>query len=363
MSPGQRVLEIGFGWGSLSLLLAKHFGARVTGITLSEQQLSLATQRVKDAGLEHLIDFHLVDYRVHQPANGVAYDRIVSCEMLEAVGHEYMPDYFRHCGRLLAPGGVLVVQVITTPEGRYDAYRRSTDFIKEYIFPGCCCPSLAAVLAAAGAGGGFTLAASEEIGTHYAPTLLRWREAFMANAGPLKALGFNDAFIRCWDYYFQYTVRARKMDIAPCARLLTRVVARHADLALTRYPFFLPAGRRLRHANAGRRAAGAHAAGQCCHSGKRALPRRAGGHAAQALVVSAGGRNTRSVHVDRGPAGSIDLVFFYPQILLSCAARACLATRPTRDMLGRGQVGAGRDMRIAPAAYGGTCLTSVTASA
>ena len=204
VSPGQRVLEIGFGWGSLSLLLAKHFGARVTGITLSEQQLALATQRVKDAGVEHLVDFHLVDYRVHQPAGGLAYDRIVSCEMLEAVGHEYMPDYFRHCGRLLAPGGVLVVQVITTPEGRYEAYRRSTDFIKEYIFPGCCCPSLAAVLAAAGAGGNFTLAASEEIGTHYAPTLLRWREAFMANRPQLHALGFNDAFVRCWELYFEY---------------------------------------------------------------------------------------------------------------------------------------------------------------
>ncbi len=198
------MLEIGFGWGSLSLLLAKHYGVRVTGITLSAQQLELATRRVRDAGLEHMIDFHLVDYRVHVPAGGVPYDRVISCEMLEAVGHEFMPSYFGHVARLLAPGGVAVIQVITTPEARYDAYRDSTDFIKEYIFPGCCCPSLTAVLDAAGAGGGLTLAAMEDIGPHYAPTLLRWREAFVANADALRRLGFSDSFIRCWDYYFNY---------------------------------------------------------------------------------------------------------------------------------------------------------------
>jgi cyclopropane-fatty-acyl-phospholipid synthase len=96
------------------------------------------------------------------------------------------------------------VQVITTPEPRYDAYRRSTDFIKEYIFPGCCCPSVTAVLAAAATAGGFTLAGFEEIGPHYAPTLLRWREAFMANQAKIAALGFSAAFVRCWDYYFSY---------------------------------------------------------------------------------------------------------------------------------------------------------------
>jgi cyclopropane fatty-acyl-phospholipid synthase-like methyltransferase len=211
------------------------------GITLSEQQLALATQRVRDAGVAHLVTFHLVDYRVHAPEGGVPYDRcahkphsqhtlmgthcaricsfsrhsfrfffplscrsIISCEMLEAVGHEYLGEYFAHCSRLLAPNGVLVVQVITTPECRYEAYRSSTDFIKEYIFPGCCCPSLTAVLAAAGERGGFTLAALEEIGPHYAPTLLRWRDAFLANAPQLAALGFGPAFIRCWDYYFCY---------------------------------------------------------------------------------------------------------------------------------------------------------------
>jgi cyclopropane-fatty-acyl-phospholipid synthase len=203
LSPGMHVLEIGFGWGSLTLLLASHYGVRVTGITLSEQQLALAQERVNAAGLAERVTFVLADYRVHVPASGERYDAIISCEMLEAVGHEFMPAYFTHCGRLLAPTGLLVVQVITTPEYRYDAYRDSTDFIKEYIFPGCCCPSLAAVLAAAG-GAGLSLDSLADIGPHYAPTLLRWRQAFMAARPRLAALGFNDAFVRCWDYYFQY---------------------------------------------------------------------------------------------------------------------------------------------------------------
>jgi len=362
VSPGQRVLEIGFGWGSLSLLLAKHFGARVTGITLSEQQLSLATQRVKDAGLEHLIDFHLVDYRVHQPANGVAYDRIVSCEMLEAVGHEYMPDYFRHCGRLLAPGGVLVVQVITTPEGRYDAYRRSTDFIKEYIFPGCCCPSLAAVLAAAGAGGGFTLAASEEIGTHYAPTLLRWREAFMANAGPLKALGFNDAFIRCWD-----CACPRNGYRGPSAR--TDASALFITRPQTTFSTALQASPHARSgtcSSCSRSRATPQRSGTC----PSALSRRdsspsSGGERRQpqhtALVVSADSRNTQCTSIEGSSIDRPMPPLWYPSIhrFICHLLRACL--RRVRPMLGRGLA------RVAtcgsPAADGGTCLTSLTASA
>ena len=205
LKPGMHVLEIGFGWGSLSLLLAKHYGVHVTGITLSEQQLQLASQRVQAAGLGHLITFQLCDYRAHEPPAGLpAYDAIISCEMLEAVGHEYLPAYFHHVARLLAPTGIAVIQVITTPEGRYDIYRTSTDFIKEYIFPGCCCPSLTAVLAAAGASN-LTLGECEDIGPHYAPTLLRWREKFMAAQGRITSeMGFPPSFIRAWDLYFQY---------------------------------------------------------------------------------------------------------------------------------------------------------------
>lgn len=201
--PGDHVLEIGFGWGSLTLLLVQHFGARVTGITLSEQQLALAQERVDAAGVADRVSFQLVDYRALRPEGGARFDRIISCEMLEAVGHEYLPDYFHHCDRLLAPDGVLVVQVITTPEERYEEYRRSTDFIKEYIFPGCCCPSLEAVVCAASRTP-LTLVGLEDIGPHYSPTLLRWRDAFVGNRGELLKLGFSEQFIRCWDYYFSY---------------------------------------------------------------------------------------------------------------------------------------------------------------
>ncbi len=124
--------------------------------------------------------------------------------MLEAVGHEYLPEYFRHVARLMSPtNGMAVIQVITTPEGRYEAYQNSTDFIKEYIFPGCCCPSIGAVIAAAGISN-LTMQSCDDIGPHYAPTLLRWRQAFMAHADKVRALGFSEAFIRCWDLYFQY---------------------------------------------------------------------------------------------------------------------------------------------------------------
>jgi cyclopropane-fatty-acyl-phospholipid synthase len=203
LKPGMHVLEIGFGWGSLTLLLVKRYGVKVTGITLSTQQLALAQQRVDAAGVSHLVSFHLADYRVFVPPAGVRYDRTLSCEMLEAVGHEFIPAFFGHCARLMSPQGLLVIQVITTPEYRYDAYRRSTDFIKEYIFPGCCCPSLTAVTAAAGTAM-LSLDSCTDIGPHYAPTLLRWRQAFVGNRERLHALGFSEAFVRCWDYYFQY---------------------------------------------------------------------------------------------------------------------------------------------------------------
>ncbi|CAI5518464.1 unnamed protein product, partial [Closterium sp. Naga37s-1] len=143
IDSSHHVLEIGFGWGSLALETVSITGCRYTGITLSSQQLQLATERVKAAGLQDRINFMLCDYR-NLPGTG-KFDRILSCEMLEAVGHEYLGDFFHHCDRLLAMDGLLVVQVITTPESRYEEYRLSSDFIKEYIFPGCCVPSLSAL--------------------------------------------------------------------------------------------------------------------------------------------------------------------------------------------------------------------------
>ncbi|CAI5508123.1 unnamed protein product [Closterium sp. Naga37s-1] len=196
------VLEIGFGWGSLALETVSLTGCRYTGITLSSQQLQLATERVKAAGLQDRINFMLCDYR-NLPGTG-KFDRILSCEMLEAVGHEYLGDFFHHCDRLLAMDGLLVVQVITTPESRYEEYRLSSDFIKEYIFPGCCVPSLSALTNAMAKSSAFSVEELENIGPHYATTLMRWHDNFMAHRHEIMEMGFGPKFIRTWQYYFVY---------------------------------------------------------------------------------------------------------------------------------------------------------------
>eukprot|EP00850_Spirogloea_muscicola_P013250 SM000089S23806 [mRNA] locus=s89:24895:31296:- [translate_table: standard] len=186
------VLEIGFGWGSMAIELVRTTGCQYTGITLSHEQLKYAKQRVLAAGLSDHITLLLCDYR-SLPGHG-GYDRIISCEMLEAVGHEYLGQFFGHCDRLLAMQGLLVVQVITTPEERYEEYRRSTDFIKQYIFPGCCVPSFAALTAAMASSSTFSVEDVENIGPHYATTLLRWRDNFLAHSRDVVKMGFNDKF-------------------------------------------------------------------------------------------------------------------------------------------------------------------------
>ncbi|KAK6122790.1 hypothetical protein DH2020_043468 [Rehmannia glutinosa] len=175
VSKNHHILEIGCGWGTLAIEVVKRTGCKYTGITLSEQQLQYAEVKVKEAGLQDRIKFLLCDYR--QLPNTKKYDRIISCEMLEAVGHEFMEDFFRCCESVLAEDGLLVLQFISIPDERYDEYRRSSDFIKEYIFPGGCLPSLSRVTSA------------------------------MATASRLceiQALGFDGKFIRTWEYYFDY---------------------------------------------------------------------------------------------------------------------------------------------------------------
>jgi cyclopropane-fatty-acyl-phospholipid synthase len=151
IKPGQRVLDIGFGWGGLSLHAAKKHGCKVTGITLSVEQKDLAMKRVKKEKLEHLITFEVIDYRTfaRRKDNLGAFDRVLSCEMIEAVGHEHLTEFFWAVEQVLARDGILVMEAITTTEERYEVYRRSTDFIKTIIFPGSCCPSLHALTDAA----------------------------------------------------------------------------------------------------------------------------------------------------------------------------------------------------------------------
>jgi cyclopropane-fatty-acyl-phospholipid synthase len=194
------VLEIGCGWGGFAVFAAGTYGCRVTGITLSEEQAALARQRVTDAGLDDLVDIRIVDYR---KVTG-RFDRIVSIEMLEAVGHRYLATYFETLDRLLAPDGLAAIQVITIPEQRYDTYRRRPDFIQRYIFPGGHLPSLEVMAGTMGRASELYVDDVENIGMHYAETLRRWRERFLDHVDEVRALGFDDRFVRMWEFYLAY---------------------------------------------------------------------------------------------------------------------------------------------------------------
>jgi len=204
--PGQTILDIGFGWGGLSLHAAKKYGCKVTGITLSVEQKALAEARVKKEGLEHMINFEVVDYRIfaRRTENQGRFDRVLCCEMIEAVGHNHLPEYFWAVEQVLNRDGILVMEAITTPEERYEAYRRSTDFINTIIFPGGLCPSLHALVDAAYKSSSLTLEHIDNIGLHYAKTLSEWRRRFNAQEGTVKQLGFDDVFLRVWNYYMTY---------------------------------------------------------------------------------------------------------------------------------------------------------------
>ncbi len=191
------VLEIGCGWGGFALAAVRRTGCRVTGITISPAQHALAVERVRQAGLEDRIDIQLRDYR---HVDGV-FDRVVSIEMLEAVGEKYMTDFFQACDRLLKKEGRAVIQTITIPDQRYRAYRRQRDWIQKHIFPGGHLPSLNLISNILTRKTAFTVDHLEYIGRHYATTLSHWRRRFVDNEARVRALGFDTPFIRKWVYY------------------------------------------------------------------------------------------------------------------------------------------------------------------
>lgn len=200
LRPEHHVLEIGCGWGGFAVAAARQTGCRVTAITLSEEQLAFASRRVAEAGLQDRVEIRLEDYRRIRGQ----YDRIVSIEMLEAVGHRYYGTFFGACDRLLAPGGRVVIQVITIPDQRYERYRRSPDWIQKHIFPGGMLPCLNALSTAMMHGSSFVVEHLDNIGPHYAPTLREWRRRFDAAEADLDALGYDEAFRRKWRYYLSY---------------------------------------------------------------------------------------------------------------------------------------------------------------
>jgi len=197
LQPHHHLLEIGSGWGSFALHAAKRYGCRITSITLSEQQLALARRRVEEAGLGGQVEIRLQDYRQVRGS----FDRIVSIEMLEAVGYEYFPTFFAACDRLLKPGGRLFLQTITVPDQRFEAYRRQFDWIRKYIFPGGCLASIHAIATAIRTHTQFQIQWLRDIGPHYARTLRGWRERFTGNLPEVRRLGFDERFIRMWDFY------------------------------------------------------------------------------------------------------------------------------------------------------------------
>ncbi len=198
--PEHHVLEIGTGWGGFAIHLAKTVGCRVTTTTISKEQFELATARIAAAGLADRITVLLQDYR---DLTGT-YDRLVSIEMIEAVGHEFYGTFFERCAALLTPHGRLALQSITVEDRRYDFQRTSVDFIKKHIFPGSNIPSVSVLLQAASPTD-LRLVRAEEIGLHYAGTLRAWRDNFLANAERVRALGFDDRFMRMWEFYLCYT--------------------------------------------------------------------------------------------------------------------------------------------------------------
>lgn len=211
LAVGQDVLEIGFGWGSLAERMIRRRGCRLTGLTLSVEQLAYANNRLSTLGLSQAADLRLQDYRDIEGA----FDRIVSIEMLEAVGEQYWPAFFGKLTELLRPNGVAVLQVITIDERYFENYRRNPDFVQRYIFPGGMLPTVTAIKEEVHRAG-LDLQAAESFGASYALTLAAWRERFERSWPVIELLGFDQVFKRMWEYYLAYCeagFRAGALDV------------------------------------------------------------------------------------------------------------------------------------------------------
>lgn len=200
LKKGDHILEIGSGWGGFALHAAKKYGCRVTTVTISEQQFQYAKARFEKEGLTHRIAIKMQDYRTLDGQ----YDAIASIEMLEAVGHDYLPVYFGVIHKLLKPGGRLALQVITSRDKHYEKFRKDVDFIQKHIFPGSQTPSLSAIQHAVTKASNLNLFDVKDIGLHYTKTLRVWYDSFNHQLNEIKKLGMDDRFIRKWNYYFQY---------------------------------------------------------------------------------------------------------------------------------------------------------------
>ena len=200
LKPTDHVLEIGTGWGGFALHAASNYGCRVTTTTISQEQYELAQERVAEAGLTDRVELLLEDYRDLRGH----YDKLVSIEMIEAVGHQFLDTYFERCSRLLKDDGAMVLQAITMQDQRYAEALKTVDFIKRYIFPGSFLPSVSAIASSVATSTDMKIFNLEDIGPHYATTLRMWRENFFDRIVDVSAQGYPDAFIRMWDFYLCY---------------------------------------------------------------------------------------------------------------------------------------------------------------
>ena len=200
LAPGDHMLEIGTGWGGFAIHAAQHHGCKITTTTISKEQFAMANERIAKAGMSDKITVLLEDYR-HLKGT---YDKLVSIEMIEAVGHDYLDTFFKRCSELLKPHGAMALQAITIQDRLFKQHAESVDFIKKHIFPGSCLPSVARMLDATRRHTDLNLARLEEITPHYARTLSAWRQRFFDKIELIRGMGFGEKFIRMWEFYLCY---------------------------------------------------------------------------------------------------------------------------------------------------------------
>ena len=200
LKPTDHVVEIGTGWGGFAIYAARHYGCKVTTTTISKQQYALAVDRVKAANMQNEITVLFNDYRDLKGK----FDKLVSIEMVEAVGHQYYDAYFAKCSSLLKPEGMALIQAITISDQRFESAKNSVDFIQRYIFPGSNIPSITAMLNSITKVSDLKLYDLEDIGPHYTTTLCKWRENFFENIQQVRQLGYSEEFIKMWEFYLCY---------------------------------------------------------------------------------------------------------------------------------------------------------------
>lgn len=200
LNADDHLVEIGTGWGGMAIYAAQHYGCRVTTTTISQEQFDFATQRVNDLGLNDQVTVLMQDYR---KLTG-RYDKLVSIEMIEAVGRQYFSEYFSRCADLLKPDGLMLIQAITIADQRYDQATKAVDFIQRYIFPGGCLPSVNIIGHHVASNTDMMIISLSDIGRDYAITLERWREQFLEKLETVRSQGFDERFIRMWEYYLCY---------------------------------------------------------------------------------------------------------------------------------------------------------------